>query len=191
MAHAAVKNPDKRLVFAYEQAIGYLVTGRPLDKDGVTAAVLMAELASVLASEGSSLEGRLDEIAEKYGRHICGEVSVKMDPVQGAKTVAKLREKPPAEIGGKTVVSVKEFPEANLLRIWLGEEGGKGVRVQIDPAGPSPRSSCMVRVLGQTPPLTCWRQLACCRPRSLHWDVIQHCNVGQLLELCPSRLFVA
>ena len=68
MAHAALQNKDKRLVFAYEQAIGFLVTGRPLDKDGVTAAVLMAELASVLASEGSSLEGRLDEIANKYGR---------------------------------------------------------------------------------------------------------------------------
>merc|ERR1719163_2479987 len=87
MAHAALQNPNKRLVFAYEQAIGYLVTGRPLDKDGITAAVLMVELASVLASEGSSLEGRLDEIANKYGRHITGEISVKMEPVKGAECV--------------------------------------------------------------------------------------------------------
>merc|ERR1712136_732640 len=45
MAHAALNNPDKRLVFAYEQALGYLVTGRPLDKDGITAAILLVELA--------------------------------------------------------------------------------------------------------------------------------------------------
>merc|ERR1719238_1006649 len=96
MAHAALENPDKRLVFAYEQAIGYLVTGRPLDKDGVSAAVLMAELAAILDSQGSSLEGRLDEIAGKYGRHITGEISVKMDPAKGSATVRRLREHPPA-----------------------------------------------------------------------------------------------
>jgi phosphomannomutase len=145
MANAALKNPDKRLVFAYEQAIGYLVTGRPLDKDGITAAVVMTELASVLAAEGSSLEGRLGEIADKYGKHITGEVSVKMDPVQGAKTVEKIRKSPPAEIAGKKVISIKEFPEANLLRIWLGEEGGKGVRVQIRPSGTEPK----VKIYGE------------------------------------------
>jgi len=139
MAHAALQNPSKRLVFAYEQAIGYLVTGRPLDKDGVTAAVLMTELASLLDAEGSSVEGRLDEIASKYGRHITGEISIKMDPAKGAATVNKLRKNPPTEIGGKKVVSVKEFPEANLLRIWLDEEGGKGIRVQIRPSGTEPK----------------------------------------------------
>merc|ERR1719163_1918080 len=87
MSHAVLQNPDKQLVFAYEQAIGYLVTSRPLDKDGVTAAVLMVELASILDAEGSNLEGRLDEIAGKYGRHITGEISVKMEPVKGAECV--------------------------------------------------------------------------------------------------------
>jgi phosphomannomutase len=151
MAHAALQNPDKRLVFAYEQAIGYLVTGKPLDKDGITAAVLMVELASVLAAEGSSLEGRLDEIANKYGRHITGEISVKMEPAKGAATVAKLRKNPPAEIEGKKVVSVKEFPEANLLRIWLGEEGGKGIRVQIRPSGTEPKVKLYGEAVGTDP----------------------------------------
>jgi len=151
MAHAALQNKDKRLVFAYEQAIGFLVTGRPLDKDGVTAAVLMAELASVLASEGSSLEGRLDEIANKYGTHITGEISVKMEPVKGAEFVARLRKCPPKEIAGKKVASVKEFPEANLLRIWLGEEGGKGVRVQIRPSGTEPKVKLYGEGVGTDP----------------------------------------
>jgi len=145
MAHASLQNPDLRLVFAYEQAIGYLVTDRPLDKDGVTAAVLMAELASILVAEGSSLEGRLDEIAEKYGRHITGEISVRMEAAKGAEAVSRLRKNPPAEIGGKKVVSVKSFPEANLLRIWLDEEGGKGVRVQIRPSGTEPK----VKIYGE------------------------------------------
>lgn len=146
MSHAALTNPDKRLVFAYEQAIGYLVAAKPLDKDGVTAAVLMTELASVLDAEGSSIEGRLDEIANKYGRHITGEISVKMAPAKGAAMVKALIKNPPKEIGGKAVASVKDFPEANLLRIWLGEEGGAGVRVQIRPSGTEPK----VKIYGES-----------------------------------------
>lgn len=151
MAHAALQNPDKRLVFAYEQAIGFLVTGKPLDKDGVSAAVLMAELAAILDSEGSSLEGRLDEIAQKYGKHMTAEISVKMTPAAGSAAVARLRGSPPQEIEGKKVVTVKEFPEANLLRIWLDEEGGKGVRVQIRPSGTEPKVKLYGEAVGTDP----------------------------------------
>merc|ERR1712003_143246 len=84
MAHAALQNPDKRLVFAYEQAIGYLVTGRPLDKDGVTAAVLFAELVGSLDAQGLTVEDQLAAIASVYGRHVVAETSVKMDPAAGS-----------------------------------------------------------------------------------------------------------
>merc|ERR1719451_41430 len=74
-----------------------------------------------------------------------------MDPAKGAETVGRLRKNPPAEIGGKKVVSVKEFPEANLLRIWLGEEGGKGVRVQIRPSGTEPKVKLYGEAVGTDP----------------------------------------
>lgn len=151
MAHAALNNPDKRLVFAYEQALGYLVTGRPLDKDGITAAILLVELAWSVVSAGSSVEGRLDEIAQKYGRHVTGEISVKMDPVAGSAAVQKLCANPPTDIGGMAVASVKEFPEANLLRLWLGEEGGNGVRVQIRPSGTEPKVKLYGEAVGRDP----------------------------------------
>merc|ERR1719411_1926545 len=89
MADAALNNPDKRLVFAYEQALGYLVTSMPLDKDGITAAIVMTELAGQLAEKGKTIEDRLNEIAARYGRHITGEMSVKMDPAAGAAAVAR------------------------------------------------------------------------------------------------------
>jgi len=151
MADAALKTPDKRLVFAYEQAIGYLVTGTPLDKDGITAAIIMTELAGWLAEQGKSVEDRLEEIAARYGKHVTAETSVKMDPAAGAAAVARWRSSPPSEIDGMKVVTVKEYPEANLLRLWLGEEGGKGVRLQIRPSGTEPKVKLYGEAVGQDP----------------------------------------
>jgi phosphomannomutase len=127
--------PDLRLVLGYEQALGYLVTPRPLDKDGITAAVLMAEIAAVAESEGTTLQGRLDSIAERFGRYVTAEMSVKMPPADGAAWVASIEAEPPTAVGGRAVVSVQSYPEANLVRLML--EGG--VRLQIRPSGTEPK----------------------------------------------------
>ena len=50
-------------MLGYEQALGYLVCGRPLDKDGITAAVLLAEVAALATAEGVTLQERLDALA--------------------------------------------------------------------------------------------------------------------------------
>ena len=95
MARAALDRPQLRLLFAYEQALGYLVTSRPLDKDGISAAVLLAEVAAVAAEEGTTLQGRLDELAARYGRHVVAERSLKMSPPAGQAAVRALQEQPP------------------------------------------------------------------------------------------------
>merc|ERR1711972_778115 len=85
------------------------------------------------------------------GRHITAETSVKMDPAAGAAAVARWRSSPPEEIAGMKVVTVKEFPEANLLRLWLGEEGGAGVRLQIRPSGTEPKVKFYGEAVGRDP----------------------------------------
>ena len=130
-----VDNPDWRFVFGYEQALGYLVAPRPLDKDGITAAVLMAEIAAVAAEEGTTLQARLDEIAARYGRHVIADRSVMMEPAQAAERVRELLADPPDELGGAKVVDVTSYPEADLLRLTL--DGG--VRVQVRPSGTEPK----------------------------------------------------
>jgi phosphomannomutase len=131
----ATERPDLRLMLGYEQALGYLVAPRPLDKDGITAAVLMAEIAAVAASEGQTLQDRLDAIAERFGRYVTAELSVKMPPSDGAEWVASIQADPPAEVGGRQVMSVQTYPEANLVRLML--DGG--VRLQIRPSGTEPK----------------------------------------------------
>ena len=94
IGRAVLDRPELRLVFAYEQALGYLVAPRPLDKDGISAAVMLAEVAAVAAAEGTTLQGRLDDIAARYGRHVVAERSVPMEPAEAAERVRRAAGRP-------------------------------------------------------------------------------------------------
>ncbi len=135
IARAVLDRPDLRFVVGYEQALGYLVAQRPLDKDGISAAVLFAEIAAAAAADGRTMQQWLDDIAARFGRHLLADASIRMTPVDAAAKVAALRASPPSEIGGRAVISTAEYPEADLLRFEL--EGG--VRVQIRPSGTEPK----------------------------------------------------
>ncbi|BAN01426.1 phospho-sugar mutase [Ilumatobacter coccineus] len=125
----------QRFVFGYEQALGYLVAPRPLDKDGITAAVMMAEIAACAEADGTTVQGRLDAIAAQYGQYVTAELSVRLDPKVGARWVASIEAAPPSDVGDRAVTSVATYPEANLVRLML--DGG--VRLQIRPSGTEPK----------------------------------------------------
>ena len=129
------ERPDQRFVFGYEQALGYLVVDRPLDKDGITAAVMLAEIAAVAAAEEVTLQDRLDDIAARFGRHVTAERSLLIEPAAGVAKVAALRARPPGALAGARVTAVNDYPEANLLRITLED----GIRVQVRPSGTEPK----------------------------------------------------
>ncbi|KAL4710591.1 hypothetical protein ACJJTC_003227 [Scirpophaga incertulas] len=57
-------------LFAFEEAIGYMCNHRVPDKDGVTAAVQVASLASHLYSQNSSLVEQLESLYAQYGYHV-------------------------------------------------------------------------------------------------------------------------
>lgn len=135
IGHTVLEHPELRFVFGYEQALGYLTCGQPLDKDGISAAVLLAEVAALAAAEGVTLQQRLDAIAATYGRHVMAEKSVRMPPADGAAAVAVLRANPPSTVGDRSVRSVQWFEEAGLLRLDMGDD----MRLQIRPSGTEPK----------------------------------------------------
>lgn len=141
IAHEIRNHPNHRFVFGYEQALGYLVARQPRDKDGITAAVLFAEIAAVAAAEGVTLQDRLDDIARRFGQHQMADASVRMTPSEAAARVAELKAHPPNAIGGVEVLSVDEYPESSLLRFKLAG----GVRVQVRPSGTEPK----VKIYGE------------------------------------------
>jgi phosphomannomutase len=135
IGRVVLDRPDERFVFGYEQALGYLVTDRPLDKDGITAALLMAEVAAVAAADGVTVQDRLDDLAARFGRYVTAERSVPLPPSKGRAWVTSMIADPPAEVGGRPVTSTTSFPEADLLRLVL--DGG--VRLQLRPSGTEPK----------------------------------------------------
>ncbi len=135
IGRAALDHPEWRFVFGYEQALGYLVTGRPLDKDGITAAVMLTEVASDANAGGETLQDRLDALAAEFGRHVTMERSVRLSPAHGIAAVEALRAAAPSHVGGHAVTHSEWFEPAGLLRWQLGDD----LRVQVRPSGTEPK----------------------------------------------------
>ena len=136
-----------RFVFGYEQALGYLVCGRPLDKDGISAAVMMAEIAACADADGVTIQDRLDALTARFGRYVTAELSVRIPPSEGAEWVAAIEADPPAEVGGIAVDGVESYPEANLVRLKL--DGG--ARLQVRPSGTEPKVKLYGEAIGIEP----------------------------------------
>jgi phosphomannomutase len=111
------------------------VCDQPLDKDGITAAIMLAEVAALAAVDGVTLQERLDAIAAEYGHHITADLSVKMPPAAGAAAVARMRANPPGMVGDQPVTEVTWYEEAGLLRLQLGD----ALRLQVRPSGTEPK----------------------------------------------------
>lgn len=72
MGNRAVEliSQGKEVLFAYEEAIGFMVSPKVLDKDGVSAAAHLATMASYIAvKENATLGQKLDELYNTYGYH--------------------------------------------------------------------------------------------------------------------------
>jgi phosphomannomutase len=134
--------PD--LVFGYEEALGYAVAPDLVrDKDGVSAALRMAELAARLKADGSSLLVRLDELAATYGRYATDQVSIRVDDLSIIdETMQRIRDNPPAALLGQPVTIEDLLPDADVVR-WRWSGG----RVVVRPSGTEPKLKAYLEVV--------------------------------------------
>ncbi|MGI8882015.1 MAG: phospho-sugar mutase [Jatrophihabitans sp.] len=132
------------LVFGYEEALGYAVLPQVVrDKDGVSAALLVADLAADLKAAGSSLADRLAELAREYGLYATDQVSVRVEDLSLIATVmARLRAHPPVTLLDKDVTTTDLLPDADVLTYrW---DGGRAV---VRPSGTEPKLKCYLEVV--------------------------------------------
>jgi phosphomannomutase len=131
----ATDGSDAPLRYGYEEALGYCVAPDHVrDKDGISAALLVAELVARLAMRGRTLVDRLDELATEVGVHLTGALSVRVERVgDGAAILHGLRADPPATLAGRVVAAMDE-PAADVFRLRA-----EGCRVVIRPSGTEPK----------------------------------------------------
>lgn len=63
-------NKNEEVLFAFEEAIGFMFGTTVLDKDGISAAVVIGELAGYLYSHKRTFSSLLEDIYSKYGRTV-------------------------------------------------------------------------------------------------------------------------
>ncbi len=140
------------LAFGYEEAIGYAVDSETVnDKDGISAAIFLAQIASDLAADGKDLNDLLDEVWARHGFHATEQISIRVADMSAiSKLLANLRNNPPQELAGRAVESVDDLaaptdglPPTDGVRLWLSG----GVRIIIRPSGTEAKLKCYIEVI--------------------------------------------
>jgi phosphomannomutase len=162
-------------LLGYEEALGYSIGDVVRDKDGVSAALLLLDLAAWLKSQGKTLRDRLAEIYAEHGLHRTRQRSIRMEGDAGAARIValteQLRAEPPAAIAGSAVVRIRDIqagtdtdlstgtvtdvglPPSNVIGLYLED----GSRILVRPSGTEPKiklyfEAILSMSVGQTVP---------------------------------------
>src|SRR5439155_8136178 len=125
------------LAYGYEEALGYCCAPDLVrDKDGITAALLVCELAAGLRAELRTLADRLDELATEFGVHATDQLSVRVDDLREiAAMMARLRARPPVTLLDEKVTAVEDLlPDADVVTLRT-----ESTRVVVRPSGTEPK----------------------------------------------------
>ncbi|MBQ8749357.1 MAG: phospho-sugar mutase [Clostridia bacterium] len=149
-----LKGEDNKIAFSYEESCGYLKGTFERDKDGVSACMLICELARKLKKDNKTLIDRLNEIKQTYGAYLSKTISIRFEGASGEKVknqiLANLHTLPPKQLGGQKVVKVIDFltqkildiPQADVIKLILNEDD----EVLIRPSGTEPLIKCYITI---------------------------------------------
>jgi phosphomannomutase len=133
-----------RLRYGYEEAIGYCVDpAHVADKDGISAALLVADMVAGLRARGRTLLDVLDDLARRHGVYVTDALAVRVTDLSLiGEVMARLRANPATEIGGMAVIRVDDLAEGGAglpptdgLRYLLAD----ATRVIVRPSGTEPK----------------------------------------------------
>ena len=141
----------ENLRYGYEEALGYAIDPTNVnDKDGISAALLIAQCAGELKAAGRTMADYLDEIWSAYGFHATEQISIRVQSIaQVDSLLSRLRKNPPQSIGGYQLTQADDLerptdglPATNGLRYWFGPN----LRVIIRPSGTEAKMKCYIEL---------------------------------------------
>lgn len=147
------------IAFGYEEAIGYCVLPQVVrDKDGLSAALMVAEMAALARAEGTTLVGRLDELAREHGLFATSQLSLRVTELSERDVMmARLRAEAPVALAGAEVTTVQDLAEGSAETTGLPATDGvllatvDDARVIVRPSGTEPKLKCYIEVREEVP----------------------------------------
>ena len=142
------------LIFGYEEALGYCVDWNQVrDKDGLSAAVIVADIASALAEQGYTLGDQLEKLMQRYGYFSTGQISIRVTDLSVISNIMQnLRNNPPAQIAGVGASfedlsqSSGALPATDALKFSLTD----GRTVIVRPSGTEPKLKCYLQAVSDS-----------------------------------------
>ncbi len=153
VARPIVEQPENDYLLGYEEALGYCVGTRVRDKDGISAALVMAELVAEAMARGETLFDRLDRLAVAHGVYSTAPVTLLFDGADGSlqreQVMERARTNPPAAVAGVAVDSVEDLALGATLPptdglIWLLADR---TRIVVRPSGTEPKLKAYIEVI--------------------------------------------
>jgi phosphomannomutase len=143
------------LAFGYEEALGYCCDPEHVkDKDGVSALLLLCELAAETKAAGRTLLDVLDDLALAHGLHATDQLAIRVADISLiGQAMARLRATPPGSLGGFAVEGVDDLALGSLETTGLPPTDGlrfrlaEGARVVVRPSGTEPKLKCYLEVV--------------------------------------------
>ena len=155
------------VIMSYEESYGYMLGDYVRDKDAVTASLLITEMAGWYAAQGMTLYDALLTLYAKYGWYGEKTHNLVMPGVDGLEKMAalmkRLRQTPPTEIAGVTVVVRKDYADGNAVDCATGAvtpmelhgsnvlryELADGTTILVRPSGTEPKIKVYILTLGK------------------------------------------
>lgn len=137
------------LIYGYEEALGYCVDPEHTpDKDGITAALLIAELAAELKLENLTLLDHLTNLEKEYGKLATGQVSIRVSDLSViSKVMSAVRSNPPAAFGDEELV-FEDLLVSKTHRTDAVVLSGERTRMIFRPSGTEPKLKCYLQYRG-------------------------------------------
>ena len=142
-------------VIGYEESYGYLLADHVRDKDGVSTAMFICEMAAQAKSQGLTLVDKLNELYKIYGYFIDKQDSITLKGIDGAKRIAEIMEQM-RRLGmgfmpniAKVIdysEGIGELPKSNVLKYIFSDGSFLAVR----PSGTEPKIKMYYSVRGKT-----------------------------------------
>lgn len=141
------------LGYGYEEAIGYCVDPAIVnDKDGISAALLIAQLAGELKAKSSSFNNYLQSIGEEFGFHETDQISIRFsDVTEIDNLLSRIKDNPPDQLAGLALETLEDLSKAEKIQTTgIRIKYQNNVRVIIRPSGTEPKLKCYIEVVCDT-----------------------------------------